>query len=703
VTVAATATWNPAIVRSASTNAVGAYAITGVEPGMWNVTASKTNYVTGTRENVYVAATTPTVGVDFTLAADPSGRSAEVVYVSGGSNGGDPDQIGVVYNELAEPFVVEVRDVHGAPVVGAQVFFQVVEAMTDGHMVNPATFILTDSSGRASDTYVLGRIVGRNHVRAGATGVPGVFVNFYATSEPDVPATVVAVSGDGQRAGYGRTLAAPLVAEVRDRFGNPVRDGHAVTWSSTTGGTVVPNPSMTDAVGRTTVTATLGSAPGPTSQTFTAAIGTASVTFSATATPHAIDYLLPGRTWPGCPVDILVEVLGVGFDTDAVVIWNAGGTEQTLVPTSRTTSRLVVTLPAALFTDPARSVPVTVQQTSGGRCAPVDFVLGGVLPDTGQTLCYDNDTTITCPAPGATFCGQDAQFGWDRHVTPAQRFQRTEPAANQPVVFDRITQLEWQGCAAGLSGTDCTTGTVSPMNRDAAVAYCNGLIWGGHSDWYLPDVNQLSGIVDAGRGWPESATINPTAFPSTPRDWFWSSSSYSDSSDREWLVCFNIGNVDIWDRTYSFNARCIRRGPWTPGRFDPLTLSGDRVVRDTSTGRMWQGCAAGQSGDSCATGSATTMSWQAALAYCDGLSWGGSDDWRLPDRNELQSIVDYGRGSPSIDPTAFPGTPYNYFWSSSSSYWGSFSNAWRVYFNFGNVSNCDKSYSNNVRCIRRGP
>jgi hypothetical protein len=566
-------------------------------------------------------------------------------------------------------------------------------------MLNPATFILTDSSGRASDTYVLGRIVGRNHVRAGATGVPGGFVNFYATSEPDVPATVVAVSGDGQRAGYGRTLAAPLVAEVRDRFGNPVRDGHAVTWSSTTGGTVVPNPSMTDAVGRTTVTATLGSAPGPTSQTFTAAIGTANVTFNATATPHAIDYLFPGRMWPGCPIDIVAEVFGDGFDGDAVVIWNAGGTEQTLVPTSRTTSRLVVTLPAALFTDPVRNVPVTVQQTSGGRCAPVDFVLGGVLPDTGQTLCYDNSTTITCPAPGADFYGQDAQFGWDLYVTPEQRFRRTEPVTNQAVVFDRITQLEWQGCAAGKSGTDCATGTASTMNWDAAVAYCDGLTWGGHSDWYLPDVKQLSGIVDAGR---ESPVINPTAFPGTPGYGFWSSSSYSGSSSHAWRVDFYPGYVDNNDRTSSNAVRCIRRGPWTPGRLDPLTLSGDRVVRDASTGRTWQGCVAGQSGDFCGTGSATWMTWQAALAYCDGLSWGGYDDWRLPNRNELQSIVDYGRVTPSIDPTAFPRTPISWIWSSSSIS-GSSSSASVVDFNFGNVDLYDKRNSDYVRCIRRGP
>jgi hypothetical protein len=414
---------------------------------------------------------------------------------------------------------------------------------------------------------------------------------------------------------------------------------------------------------------------------------------------HHIDHLFPGTIWPGCPDDVALEIVGTGFDSDATVIWDVGGTEQTLTPTTVEADRILVTLPSSLFTDPARNVPVTVQQTSGGRCSLVDFVLGGVLPDTGQTLCYDNSTTITCPAPGEAFYGQDAQFGWDLRVTPAQRFQRTEPVANQPVVFDRITQLEWQGCAAGLSGTDCATGTASTMNWDAAVAYCDGLTWGGHSDWYLPDVRQLSGIVDAGR---TSPTINPTAFPATPNNWFWSSSSHWGSSSVAWGVGFSGGVVTQNTKASSYVVRCIRRGPWTPGRFEPSTFSGDRVVRDTSTGRMWQRCAAGQSGESCGIGSATTMDWQAALAYCDGLSLGGYDDWRLPDRNELQNIVDYGRDSPSIDPTAFPGTTSGTYWSSSP-YSGSSSYAWRVDFYFGLVSNFGRTLSYYVRCIRRGP
>ncbi len=51
------------------------------------------------------------------------------------------------------------------------------------------------------------------------------------------------------------------------------------------------------------------------------------------------------------------------------------------------------------------------------------------------------------------------------------------------------------------------------------------------------------------------------------------------------------------------------------------------------------------------------MNWQGALDYCQDSTSAGFSDWYLPSVDELRSIVDNHRVSPSIDPTAFPATP----------------------------------------------
>src|SRR6185503_8119382 len=74
------------------------------------------------------------------------------------------------------------------------------------------------------------------------------------------------------------------------------------------------------------------------------------------------------------------------------------------------------------------------------------------------------------------------------------------------------------------------------------------------------------------------------------------------------------------------------------------------VVVDLVTGLHWQACVAGYTGAACETGMTDLMTWDEALAYCDSLSWGGKDDWYLPDSYELLSIVDFAKST--ADPLA---------------------------------------------------
>jgi len=45
-----------------------------------------------------------------------------------------------------------------------------------------------------------------------------------------------------------------------------------------------------------------------------------------------------------------------------------------------------------------------------------------------------------------------------------------------------------------------------------------------------------------------------------------------------------------------------------------------------------------------------TYTWQDALAASENLNLAGHSDWRLPDINELRSLVDYSRTNRTIDP-----------------------------------------------------
>lgn len=131
----------------------------------------------------------------------------------------------------------------------------------------------------------------------------------------------------------------------------------------------------------------------------------------------------------------------------------------------------------------------------------------------------------------------------------------------------------------------------------------------------------------------------------------------------------------------------------------PFLDNGDETVKDETTKLIWQKCSAGLTGSSCSSGSATTFTWVNAISYCNTLSL-GSKTWRLPNLNELRTIIDYTKASsPMIDTTAFPATVANAYWSSTT-YATTTTNAWAVYFPFGFSGNAyPKTVTNYVRCI----
>lgn len=129
----------------------------------------------------------------------------------------------------------------------------------------------------------------------------------------------------------------------------------------------------------------------------------------------------------------------------------------------------------------------------------------------------------------------------------------------------------------------------------------------------------------------------------------------------------------------------------TPLCAAPYVDNNNGTVTDQATSLIWQ-----QSDD------ATQRDWPNALTYCNTLTLGGSNSWRLPNIKELRSIVDESLISPAIDPI-FTGTKA----STDSHYWSSTSRtsntdyAWNIYFENGSAgTDLKKSRVKYVRCVR---
>jgi hypothetical protein len=146
-----------------------------------------------------------------------------------------------------------------------------------------------------------------------------------------------------------------------------------------------------------------------------------------------------------------------------------------------------------------------------------------------------------------------------------------------------------------------------------------------------------------------------------------------------------------------------------------FTDHGNGTVTHIPTGLMWMRCSLGQTwNDGVCTGPEETFTWQDALNAADSLNdaggFAGHVDWRLPNRHELLSIIEWRCWLPAVNLAVFPGTSPSPFWTSTpgAMYDGSYGAkpnhafaAWFVDFVTGYSDFADKSYYEyKVRLVR---
>ena len=94
-------------------------------------------------------------------------------------------------------------------------------------------------------------------------------------------------------------------------------------------------------------------------------------------------------------------------------------------------------------------------------------------------------------------------------------------------------------------------------------------------------------------------------------------------------------------------------------------------------------------------------------AYIDALNaqnYCGYSDWRMPNVEELSSIIDYGQDNPTINPIFINTSKATTYWTSQPRFaFNKSENAWNVHFYTGTVNEYGYKYSNRaIRAVRAG-
>jgi len=204
----------------------------------------------------------------------------------------------------------------------------------------------------------------------------------------------------------------------------------------------------------------------------------------------------------------------------------------------------------------------------------------GLVPDTGQTICYDDTGNIIdpCPQPREAFYGQDANYT----INPpsytkldADGNELADTAASWTMVRDNITGLIWEVKTDDNSVHDkdnkYTWYDSNPDTKwgDAGtpgdgtdtedfINELNSSNYGGHSDWRLPTREELRSIINYGTYDP---VIDTDYFPNTVSCWYWLSGTDAGSCEFPMIMSFYYdGFVDNVGKSNSYYARAVRAG-----------------------------------------------------------------------------------------------------------------------------------------------
>ena len=305
-----------------------------------------------------------------------------------------------------------------------------------------------------------------------------------------------------------------------------------------------------------------------------------------------------------------------------------------------------------------------------------ELVLSKVLC-TGQINCSDGSSIIDCPEEGEELYGQDAQFIANKSCVP-HKYTKLEPVVSETggtyePVTDENTGLTW------------IIFTEYDIPRSEAQVVCENLELAGFGDWRLPTQKELLSISDHGRSQP---SVRESYFKGIGTSYYWTSADLiGGEEDNNWF--FEATNATIIiDSLSKGRVACVRGeeyGKVNAESYVPLTIGGDEVVSDSSTNLVWQK-------------DSVKKTWKEALKYCIDLEYAGYSDWRLPNKNELVTLVDYSKADPA---SSFPGMTSEEFWTSTfETFYGGMQGVFAINMATGRINYNSSGTTLAVRCVR---
>jgi hypothetical protein len=295
-------------------------------------------------------------------------------------------------------------------------------------------------------------------------------------------------------------------------------------------------------------------------------------------------------------------------------------------------------------------------------------------------------------------------------------------------ITDKAIGLMWQ------------KGENERMNWYEALKHCQDMKLAGYDDWRVPNIRELNTILDLtykddswyfrdffpaeGLEPPLLHYLSSTVFEKTyiwVTNFCYGYDGYYAPKEAGFLLCRAVRNVTpVKEVSVDFRmpdtgqtlcyddegnqipapkkeetfygqdgSFCINPMSFAKLREDSKELEDDakwedgwRMVRDNNSGLVWEVKSPDQAD---VNYKSDRYSWDDAKAYIERLNnrgYGGFSDWRLPNREELRTIVNYNDTVPAVDLEYFPNVIPDFYWSSDP-YAADPKMIWGIYFAYG--------------------